>query len=436
MKSWLIPIRELPKEYLPVQRKRRYDLRGCKCYLYLLRSRQQWRNLKGSMPLPRLGKPCSLTVSLGNCIVKMTSVKYQSASELLKFNKKTTSNNALLSNESAIFPSNFTCMKSSRRDFLLKTIGIAAITPLASQCMHEGLPPLLEIITPNGGELLIPQTLNTIRWKAIGVGPLLIELSVDDGKNWVTIEKDVPPEPEFLEWQTPRVNSAQCLLRISDMQEPELQDESDAVFSIQPILKLTYPNGGEVLNPQEKLTIRWEAAGTGNLVIELSSIAAIYWIKIAENVSSQTGFYELNLPARDSDKCLIRVTDIGNTALQDQSDAFFTIRQTEVILLSEHPELQKLDGFKVFDNASLGALAVLVTGVNTFKVLSLSCTHAGCGVSWGGAGFSCPCHGSGFDKNGCVLNGPAQTPLRNYVYEFDATKGVLTVFNQIKSGTC
>jgi|GEM_PF-1767872 len=378
----------------------------------------------------------SLGASLGNCTVKMTSAKYQSASELLKFNKKTTYNNAFLSNESAIFPPNFTCMRTSRRDFLLKTIGIAAITPLASQCTHEGLPPLLEIITPNGGELLPPQTLHTIRWKAIGVGPLLIELSVDDGKNWVTIEKDVPPEPEFLEWQVPRVNSSQCLLRISDMQEPELQDESDAVFGIQPILKLTYPNGGEVLNPQEKLTIRWEAAGTSDLLIELSSIEAIFWIKIAENVPSAAGFYELNLPPRNSDKCLIRITDTSNAALQDQSDAFFTIRQTEVILLSEHPELQKLDGFKVFDNASLSALAVLVTGVNTFKVLSLSCTHAGCGVNWGGAGFSCPCHGSAFDKNGCVLGGPAQEPLRNYVYEFDATKGVLTVFNQIKSGTC
>lgn len=327
-------------------------------------------------------------------------------------------------------------MSTSRRQFLAKAWAAIVIVPILSQCTYDVLPPILEIITPNGGENFVPQTSNTIRWKAINVGLLLIELSIDNGKTWVKIADDVPPEPEFWEWQVPKVNSAECKIRISDMQEQELQDESDAVFSIQPILKLTYPNGGEVLNPQQKETIRWEAAGTGDLLIELSGIASIFWIKIAEKVPSVTGFYELSLPPRDSDKCLIRITDANDAKLQDQSDAFFTIRQTEVILLSEHPELQKPDGFKVFDNTIFGGIAVLVTGANVFKVLSLSCTHAGCIVEWQQSGFQCPCHGSAFDKNGCVLNGPAQVPLWNYEYKFDATKGILTIFNQIKEGTC
>ena len=43
--------------------------------------------------------------------------------------------------------------------------------------------------------------------------------------------------------------------------------------------------------------------------------------------------------------------------------------------------------------------------------LSLVCTHLGCIVDETEQGFSCPCHGSKFDKEGKVLGGPAPRPL-------------------------
>ena len=43
--------------------------------------------------------------------------------------------------------------------------------------------------------------------------------------------------------------------------------------------------------------------------------------------------------------------------------------------------------------------------------ISAICTHLGCTVRQEKDGFFCPCHGSGFDKNGLVLYGPAPKPL-------------------------
>jgi Rieske Fe-S protein len=44
--------------------------------------------------------------------------------------------------------------------------------------------------------------------------------------------------------------------------------------------------------------------------------------------------------------------------------------------------------------------------------LSAVCTHLGCIVSQEGAGgFHCPCHGSRFDAEGRVIEGPAPRPL-------------------------
>lgn len=46
-----------------------------------------------------------------------------------------------------------------------------------------------------------------------------------------------------------------------------------------------------------------------------------------------------------------------------------------------------------------------------FRALSAVCTHLGCIVSEVDWGFTCPCHGSRFDKQGKVIGGPAPKAL-------------------------
>jgi len=65
---------------------------------------------------------------------------------------------------------------------------------------------------------------------------------------------------------------------------------------------------------------------------------------------------------------------------------------------------------------SLGGhrLAVYRNGNGQLSALSAVCTHLGCLVHWNTTekSWDCPCHGSRFDPQGRVLNGPAVSALR------------------------
>jgi cytochrome b6-f complex iron-sulfur subunit len=62
--------------------------------------------------------------------------------------------------------------------------------------------------------------------------------------------------------------------------------------------------------------------------------------------------------------------------------------------------------------------------------MTLICPHANCDMSSQGSvsasGVLCNCHGSRFDANGAVLQGPAQTALEHYLVTID-TAGQITV---------
>lgn len=79
--------------------------------------------------------------------------------------------------------------------------------------------------------------------------------------------------------------------------------------------------------------------------------------------------------------------------------------------LSENDVLNEEFGFKI-----IKGIIVVNSGSDSFMALSSECTHKQCSVTYDKASnkFPCPCHGSVFDADGSVLNGPAESPLKKY----------------------
>ena len=86
--------------------------------------------------------------------------------------------------------------------------------------------------------------------------------------------------------------------------------------------------------------------------------------------------------------------------------------------LADHPDLAIPGGSVRLQPSGLeDPVYVLALDNGQYAALSPICTHQGCTVDIKGAQLVCPCHGSTYDREGKVLQGPAEDPLTRYRVE-------------------
>ncbi|MCS7177503.1 MAG: Rieske 2Fe-2S domain-containing protein [Candidatus Kapabacteria bacterium] len=100
--------------------------------------------------------------------------------------------------------------------------------------------------------------------------------------------------------------------------------------------------------------------------------------------------------------------------------------------LSSVPELQQVGGAvkKPFEPYNNGRNVLIIRlGQMEFVAFSVACPHANCDVGYPtGDVIPCPCHGAQFAvRDGRVLRGPAERPLRRFPCEYDAARNVLRI---------
>lgn len=89
---------------------------------------------------------------------------------------------------------------------------------------------------------------------------------------------------------------------------------------------------------------------------------------------------------------------------------------------AEFRELAKVGGaVQVNPARPVDPILLVRVGADQYRAISSTCTHLGCQVRKTRYALRCPCHGSMYDFEGQVLNGPAQHPLTVYPVEVSGT---------------
>ena len=188
----------------------------------------------------------------------------------------------------------------------------------------------LLVLTPNGGQELIDNTVYQITWQTTGmIDDVVIEYSTNNGSDWTGVEPANTGNTGSYDWLVPVEPSAQCLVKVSDLTNPGISDISDATFTIlPPQITILTPNGGESLHSGNICQVTWDTVGTlNNAMIEYSTNNGSDWTEVEPANIGNTGSYNWLVPKATSFSCLVRVSDATDPCVYDTSDDVFAITQ-------------------------------------------------------------------------------------------------------------
>ena len=201
-----------------------------------------------------------------------------------------------------------------------------AISGGATDIMYLSIAAPIQVIAPNGGEAWNVGSSQTIRWTTpYPIAAVRIELSTDSGTNYQTVAAGASNTGSYT-WTVPNTPSIHALIRISDASNAAVNDVSDADFSIVAgaAIAVTSPNGGENWAAGSSRNITWTSSGVSNVKIEYSTNGGSSYTSVIASTSN-TGSYAWTVPNAPSTNCLVRVSDASNAAVNDVSNATFTI---------------------------------------------------------------------------------------------------------------
>lgn len=196
-----------------------------------------------------------------------------------------------------------------------------------------------------------------VTWTRQNVSSVALDFSVDNGQNWTEIVSGLTTNS--YSWQVPDNPVLNCRIRARSTLSQAVQDISDNAFSISKI-NLLSPNGGEILTGDHSsyntYNITWSSAGMSNVMIEYSSNGGTSWTTVI-NSASASGSYLWTVPSAPTTNGKIRISNVSNTAINDVSDAVFTIRNPLKIL--------NANGGGFITNNSLFNIRWLMQSINT-----------------------------------------------------------------------
>ncbi|MBI4355439.1 MAG: hypothetical protein HY597_03170 [Candidatus Omnitrophica bacterium] len=191
----------------------------------------------------------------------------------------------------------------------------------------------LTLTAPNGTELWGIAQLKTITWTTVGtIANVKLSYSTNGGTTYPNVIAASVTNTGTYAWTVPDVPSATARLRVEDVADTTVFDDSNANFSLVGNFTLTAPNGGETWLVNEARNITWSWGGTiPNVKLTYSTDGGTTYPNViaasAPNGPGSSGSfsYAWTIPNNISATVRVRIEDVNNAAAFDVSDANFKI---------------------------------------------------------------------------------------------------------------
>jgi hypothetical protein len=195
----------------------------------------------------------------------------------------------------------------------------------------------MAVVSPNGGEIVPSGSIYTIQWSPLPSDAVKFDLSysLDNKTTWKTIANGVTGSSYDWHVSIPLNNKTKCFVKVIwyDASNNKIgEDTSDETFTVE-VVKVTSPNGEEVLRSGNIYFIRWETNRTkkpvANTYLSYSFDKGTTWKFLAISVDN-LGWYPWPVPKvlNTKEKCKVKVElkdAYGQIVGSDKSDKNFTI---------------------------------------------------------------------------------------------------------------
>lgn len=192
------------------------------------------------------------------------------------------------------------------------------------------------VISPNGGENWIIGSIHNITWASVNVSNVGIDYSTNNGVTWNNIVTNVPAAAGTYAWTIPNIQTSSALVRIYDVNNANVGDTSNNVFSINPYpaITITSPNGGEKLFITSVKDITWTYQNINNVKVDYSTDSGVKWINIISSTPAVSQRYTWTIPNTPTSAALVKITDVADTTVGDTSNNVFSISLLPSIVLT------------------------------------------------------------------------------------------------------
>lgn len=192
---------------------------------------------------------------------------------------------------------------------------------------HQTQSQVIQLIKPAKGDVWPAFTLQRIQWNSTNIDNIKIESSLDSGRTWTTIISSYPASAEYYDWEVPNKVSDSCFIRVTDIANPgTLSTNYPANPFIIPKPGLTIDSLPTVVYGRSVLPIPWTHSGIKKVNVYISFTGRSQFVKIADTVSANNGFFIWITKDTTAANCFVRIEDATNNTLSDTSDRAFAIQ--------------------------------------------------------------------------------------------------------------
>ena len=183
--------------------------------------------------------------------------------------------------------------------------------------------PVIELTSPMAGSKLNGSNPNNITWDSEFIADVKIEFSSDNGQTWVDVVESASAGARYYTWPPTNIISTQCLIKISDVANPNVVSITETPFTLCS-LNLLSPNGNNLFRVGTPVEIAWNSDMVGDLTLSYKTCNDCDWVVIEEGVPVGNNSYSW-IPDSVTSTCKIQLSETESPLVTDESTSIFIV---------------------------------------------------------------------------------------------------------------